>query len=271
MPDAVVPFSSFPLEVLPPPSPLLYALRQVARHEQGGPNLGPIVEESLALWTGRPTMSAAWCAGFLSTGLVAGGALGALTVGHLSAEQLWKNLRACWVKDTPPAPLPGDVAWFRRADGGWHVGFIAAVVSPFPDLRIQTIEGNSHNQVNVRTVAWRDAKIIGLARPILIGICGALPPECGPIAPCAQPAGHVGPCDSPRQLGPDLGLAVSLVRIGHPQQGRALRFMRGRMSVEACAERFRTTPETWQQLEYGRAFIDPESFARICRGLIVTT
>lgn len=252
------------------PSHLTWARAHLGQHEQGGANQGPIVERSIALWTGREAGAwAAWCAGFVSTALVAGGAERALELGTLGAEQLHTNMRPYWLQ---PDELPqaGDVVWMRRSGGsGWHVGLVADTFGA-PDLaQIRTIEGNADNAVRSKVYAGREAGVIGYARPRALGACGALPPQCGrPMQPCVQPAWHEGACDAPRPLAPDLALGMRAAPVGHPKQGRALSFLRAGRPIEDIARAFGTTPECWTLLERGALWVTPETFARLCRGLL---
>lgn len=250
------------------PTPLRWALAQLGQHERGGPNCGEVVERAIALWTDAPAGAwALWCAGFVSTALVAGGCENALDLGTLGAERLHERMRPYWVDE---APMPGDVIWFRRGVGGWHVGLVAEVLGGHPLLQVRTVEGNSNDAVSSRTYAWREARIIGHARPRLLGPCGALPADCGaPAAPCGLPAGHPGECDLNQPAGIDS--APRLLPPQHPRQGRALRVLREQVRLQRpdAARRFGLAEPDWAALESGSLGLAPDAFASVCRGLMV--
>lgn len=246
---------------------LTWALRQLGQHEQGGANMGAVVERSIALWSDAPAGPwALWCAGFASTALVAGGCEGALDIGTLGAERLHERMRPFWVVDEPPAP--GDVVWFRRGLGGWHVGLVAEVLGGYPLLQVRTVEGNAGDAVSSRTYAWREARIIGHARPRLLGPCGALPAASGPpTAPCELPAGHPGACALGRPA--DVDSAPRLLPPQHPRQGRALRVLREQVRLQRgdAARRVGLGEPDWASLEAGVLGLAPETFASVCRGI----
>lgn len=255
------------------PTPLRWALAQLGQHEVGGPNCGPVVERSIAMWTDEPAgPEMLWCAAFVSTSLVAGGAERALSCGSLSAERLHERMRDYWIDEEPRA---GDVLWFRREGNRWHVGLVSGTAGAFPHLQVQTVEGNASDAVSARTYAWREAKaakVIGHARPRLAGyICGSLPPESSVrlMRPCPAAPGHSGDCyapcpstaiDQPRVVGPS-----AIQR----RQGPALRALRTQLGLElqAAAQRFGLRASEWHGLEQGHLSLPEDEFARVCRGL----
>jgi hypothetical protein len=208
-----------------------------------------------------------WCSAAASTWLVAGGAENALELGTMRAEELHERMFAYWLPDGDD-PAPGDVVFLSRDRGrAWHCGLVETFT---PDDRLPlltTIEGNAGNAVTRRTYATRAAGIRGYARPKLIGPCGALPPASGTWAPCSLDAGHSLVCVLGRDFRPEN--APRLVAPVHPQQGRALKFLRleAGLAVDACAARFGLTPGAWFDLEHGILGLAAADFARVCRGL----
>lgn len=249
-------------------TPLGWARAQLGQREQGGPNRGPIVARCMQLWTdAEPGDRSLWCAYFASTALVHGGAEQALAVGSSSAETLHDRMRPWWVDEMPQA---GDVAWFPRAGNRWHVGLVSDVRGEGPELEVTTVEGNAQNAVLERVYKWAVTSIKGLARPRLLGICGAFPPACaGAMRPCRQPAGHLGNCDSFALAGIEDAPRLQLPGVGDPRQARALRVLReqGGMDVQRAADRFGLSVSDWLSLERGACALSAEEFARVCRGL----
>ena len=250
------------------PTPIRWALEQLGEHEQGGPNCGPVVARAIGPWTQAPPgPGMLWCAAFVSTALLAGGAERALELGTLSAERLRDHM-ADYLIDADPQP--GDVVWFPRAGNRWHVGLVAEVAGGGPLLQIVTVEGNANDAVSSRTYAWREVRRLGHARPRLVGSCGALPPmSADALTRCRQPAGHAGLCDTPRLA----DLTSQPVLLGpsgaRSRQGRALQVLRTqrRLDIQGAARRFCLSPAEWHGLETGAFTLPDEEFARVCRGL----
>lgn len=107
-----------------------------------GSNDGPRIAEYRSAVPGGPV--GPWCAYFVSWAARQGGTpIGENGQGYASVSQVW-----AWGQRTGRAlpngpgvrPQPGDlIVW-----GGRHIGMVEAVL---PDGRVQTIEGNSSDQV----------------------------------------------------------------------------------------------------------------------------
>jgi len=93
-----------------------------------------------------------WCAYFVSwAARQAGAPLGNMGQGFGSVDQLWSWAQSSGraYQGTQQQPQPGDLIVFHE-----HVGMVESVL---PDGRIQTIEGNSSDQVSRRIHAPGDA------------------------------------------------------------------------------------------------------------------
>lgn len=154
------------------------AKSHLGQHEQGGQNMGPIVDWSIQHYTTEVAGPwAAWCAGFASTCYLLGGYTPMKDLGSLSCDALWTNLDRRWIQflamDKYDAssgsllPTTGDLIFFRpinrqefKVNGLCHVGLVQAVASNI----ITVISGNEQDSVHQSFHALTDPTISGYAR-----------------------------------------------------------------------------------------------------------
>src|SRR3954469_16623037 len=130
---------------------------QIAQGEVGqaesppGSNNSPRIAQYRSATAGNPGVGP-WCAYFVSwAARQAGAPLGHMGQGFGSVDQLWSWAQSSGraYQGTQQQPQPGDLIVFHE-----HVGMVESVL---PDGRIQTIEGNSSDQVSRRIHAPGDA------------------------------------------------------------------------------------------------------------------
>jgi len=133
------------------------ALPEVGVSEQPpGSNDSPRIAQYRSATAGNPGVGP-WCAYFVSwAARQAGAPLGNQGQGFGSVDQLWSWAQSSGraYQGTQQQPQPGDLIVFHE-----HVGMVESVL---PDGRIQTIEGNSSDQVSRRVHGPSDA--IGYVR-----------------------------------------------------------------------------------------------------------
>jgi CHAP domain len=125
---------------------------EVGQAEQPpGSNDSPRIAQYRSATAGNPGVGP-WCAYFVSwAARQAGAPLGNVGQGFGSVDQLWSWAQSSGraYQGTQQQPQPGDLIVFHE-----HVGMVESVL---PDGRIQTIEGNSSDQVSRRIHAPGDA------------------------------------------------------------------------------------------------------------------
>jgi hypothetical protein len=130
---------------------------EVGQAEQPpGSNDSPRIAQYRSATAGNPGVGP-WCAYFASwAARQAGAPLGNMGQGFGSVDQLWSWAQSSGraYQGTQQTPQPGDLIVFHE-----HVGLVESVL---PDGRIQTIEGNSSDQVSRRIHGPGDA--IGYVR-----------------------------------------------------------------------------------------------------------
>src|SRR5256885_114893 len=128
------------------------AQAEVGQAEQPpGSNNSPRIAQYRSATAGNPGVGP-WCAYFVSwAARQAGAPLGNQGQGFGSVDQLWSWAQSSGraYQGTQQQPQPGDLIVFHE-----HVGMVESVL---PDGRIQTIEGNSSDQVSRRIHAPGDA------------------------------------------------------------------------------------------------------------------
>ena len=128
------------------------AAGEVGQAEQPpGSNNSPRIAQYRSATAGNPGPGP-WCAYFVSwAARQAGAPLGNMGQGFGSVDQLWSWAQSSGraYQGTQQQPQPGDLIVFHE-----HVGLVESVL---PDGRIQTIEGNSSDQVSRRIHAPGDA------------------------------------------------------------------------------------------------------------------
>src|SRR3954453_11422055 len=133
------------------------SMLQIAHGEVGqaepppGSNNSPRIAQYRSATAGNPGVGP-WCAYFVSwAARQAGAPLGNQGQGFGSVDHLWSWAQSSGraYQGTQQQPQPGDLIVFHE-----HVGMVESVL---PDGRIQTIEGNSSDQVSRRIHAPGDA------------------------------------------------------------------------------------------------------------------
>lgn len=122
------------------------AISKIGMKEQGGANMGPIVEWSMKPWTKAKVGAwAEWCCAFVCTCLYEAG-LPIKKVASTNVKTLWENCersKLAWISYNTPTqrmPIPGDIVFFV---GLGHVGICEKVEGRV----VHTIEGNFGDQV----------------------------------------------------------------------------------------------------------------------------
>lgn len=151
--QSVGPIDTSPVQAGSNAEKILETARQYIGTHEGAGNRNPF---STAL--GRPPE--AWCADFVSfcakkAGLSLNTASAQGVQDYLASRGLWKGKHN---------PQPGDALTFRwDGSGGWadHVGMVEKVYQRNGQIYIDTIEGNSSDQVRRKTYAMNDPAIKG--------------------------------------------------------------------------------------------------------------
>lgn len=142
-----------------------YAKTKLGQKEQGGENMGPIVDWSFALWTKRKpdeTGWSKWCCGFASTCIyytlvdlaMLQEAKDWLKKGSLSCTSFYNKNADCI---TPgKTPYVGSLILFGKdASNLHHIGIVTGVDTTY----VYTIEGNAGNAVREKKYLLTDDDI----------------------------------------------------------------------------------------------------------------
>jgi hypothetical protein len=161
------------------PTPWLTIARsKLGQREDAVQNTGAIVAWSIKPWTRqKPGPKMKWCGGFACTCMVLGGVRDALKFGSLTVTTIWERM-APYRLPAGAVPQPGDVVFFEHADSdtgivGHHIGFVEVVnvlaTGSESKYWFTTIEGNTRNMVAGNRYTDDDKRIMGFARPVLVG------------------------------------------------------------------------------------------------------
>lgn len=143
------------------------ARAKIGMHEEGGENMGPIVEWAFAPWSkSKVGFWSKWCAAFVCTCFLEAGSASIRKLASTSCDMLWKNCQKAgyaWINFKTPTqkrPEAGDIVFYGTSKDLYHVGLITEV----NENKITVIEGNDNNSVRESVHPINQPSIFGFAR-----------------------------------------------------------------------------------------------------------